>query len=308
MKRTKDVRIASAALKSGKLAAFATETVYGLGADAGNDKAVAAVFAAKERPAFNPLIAHVASLDAALMIGEFNDGALALAKRFWPGPLTIVVPKRPDARLSLLVTAGLDSIAIRVPAHTLARQLLQEFGGPVAAPSANPSGAISPTRPEHVIAGLGGKVDVLLDGGACQVGVESTIVSCLETPPVILRQGGISQEALGLEFAAASGGKPASPGQLKSHYAPRAAMRLDAVKPLPGEALLAFGRDVPGHDGPVLNLSPSGDVTEAAANLFAMLHQLDETGAGTIAVMPVPAHGLGAAINDRLSRAAAPRN
>ena len=307
MKRTKDPKLATAALKAGKLVAFATETVYGLGADATSDRAVARVFAAKGRPRFNPLIVHVASLDRAVRIGEFNQAALRLAEKFWPGPLTLVVPAKQGAGISPLVSAGLDTIAIRVPAHQTAAALLDNFAGPVAAPSANRSGHISPTRPEHVISSLGGKVDVLLEGGSCRIGLESTIIACLDQTPVILRQGGISPEATGLALTPANPERPASPGQLESHYAPSVPVRINAASARSSEALLAFGGDVPDHTGPLLNLSESGDVAEAAANLFAMLHTLDASGANAIAVMPVPETGLGIAINDRLRRAAAAR-
>ena len=293
-------------LARGGLVSFPTETVYGLGADARNDRAVAAIFAAKGRPAFNPLIVHLGSLAAAELICVFNDAARRLAATFWPGALTLVLPLRSDAGISRLVTAGLDSVAVRVPDHPVAAGLLAAFGGPVAAPSANPSGRISPTTAAHVRDGLGDRIDALVDGGACAVGVESTIVSCLGTP-TLLRAGGIPAEAiadcLGQPLASSGNAEaPVSPGQLLSHYAPQGAVRLNAQAPEPGEVMLGFG--------PMqadLNLSPSGDLVEAAARLFDCLHRLDAMGAQRIAVAPVPDHGLGRAINDRLKRAAAPR-
>ncbi len=295
---------AAAILRAGGLVAFPTETVYGLGADACNGRAVARIFAAKGRPRFNPLIVHLADAQAARALVEWSDAAEALATRFWPGPLTLVLPLLPDSPLSPLVTAGLPSLALRVPAHPLARALLARFGGPVAAPSANPSGRISPTTAAHVAAGLSGRIEAILDGGPCPVGVESTILGLTDTPR-LLRPGGLASEeiaaALGQPLAP-SGPGISAPGQLASHYAPAAPMRLDATEKLPGERLLGFGA-VPRAD---LNLSPAGDLTEAAANLFAMLHRIDD-GSTAIAVSPIPETGLGRAINDRLRRAAAPR-
>lgn len=293
-------------LAAGGLVSFGTETVYGLGADARNDAAVAGIYAAKGRPSFNPLIVHVLDRVAAETYCEFNDDARALAVGFWPGALTLVLPLRAGAAVSKLVTAGLDTLAIRVPDHPVAQGLLGRFGGPVAAPSANPSGRISPTTAAHVIAGLDGKIDAVIDGGACGVGVESTIVSCVGHP-ALLRAGGIPAEAL-----TACLGKtllmpddpdtPQSPGQLASHYAPQGHVRLNATTVTDDEVLLGFG-----HVTATLNLSPKGDLTEAAARLFDCLHQLDAMGATRIAVSPIPDHGLGRAINDRLKRAAAPR-
>ncbi len=302
---------AAARLREGQLVAFPTETVYGLGADATNDRAVAAIFAAKARPRFNPLIIHVADLDRATTLGEFFAPALCLAEKFWPGPLTLVVPRRPEAPISHLATAGLATVALRVPAHPVALDLLRAFDGPIAAPSANPSGRLSPTEAEHVQEGLGDKVALILDGGPCRHGLESTIVGFGEGGPVLLRPGAITREALeaalGRPLAAKSlAQKPESPGQLASHYAPKARLRLNAHEARPGEMLLAFGPGAP-KDVPGLNLSPEGDLVEAAANLFAYLHILDETGVASIAVMPIPETGLGEAINDRLRRAAAPR-
>ncbi|MCP5039035.1 MAG: threonylcarbamoyl-AMP synthase [Rhodobacteraceae bacterium] len=296
---------AGALLRAGRLVAFPTETVYGLGANAFDGQAVARVYEAKGRPAFNPLIVHVASLEAARALAVFNDDALRLAGAFWPGPLTLVLPVNPDAGLSGLVTAGLDSVAIRVPGHVLAQKLLAEAGCPVAAPSANPSGRISPTQASHVVAGLDGKIDAVLDGGACAVGLESTIVG-LGSEPTLLRPGGMPVEAieacLGRKLSEhLQGPTPNAPGQLSAHYAPKSRLRLNAVTTNPGERLLGFG--------PVdakLNLSRAGDLVEAAANLFHHLHQLDDEGDAPIAVSPVPETGLGLAINDRLKRAATP--
>jgi L-threonylcarbamoyladenylate synthase len=297
---------AAALLEAGKLVALPTETVYGLGADARNDRAVAGIFAAKERPSFNPLIVHVADVDAARALVDWPDAAESLARAFWPGPLTMVLPMRAGAGIAPLVTAGLPTLAVRVPAAPVAQALLRAFGGPVAAPSANPSGKISPTRAEHVIAGLGDRIAALLDGGPCAVGLESTIVG-FDPAPVLLRPGGVAREAiervLDTRLAApAAGGSVSAPGQLLSHYAPRARIRLDATDWRADEARLGFG--------PVeadLNLSPTCDLTEAAAHLFAYLHRLDTNGAKAIAVSPIPEEGLGVAINDRLRRAAAPR-
>jgi L-threonylcarbamoyladenylate synthase len=304
------LRAAVALLHAGELVAFPTETVYGLGADARNPRAVAGIFAAKGRPAFNPLIVHVADLAAAERLAAFTPEARALADRFWPGPLTLVLPRRPDAGLAEAVTAGLPTVALRVPAHPLARRLLDAFGGPLAAPSANPSGAVSPTTAAHVRDGLAGRIAAVLDGGPCPVGLESTILGFEGATAVLLRPGGLPAEtiaaALGRVPAAPGAAGITAPGQLASHYAPRAALRLDAAAALPGEIRLGFG-----SGDADLNLSPSGDLAEAAANLFAHLRAADALaaarGAAVIAVAPVPRHGLGAAINDRLARAAAPR-
>ena len=293
-------------LAAGALVAFPTETVYGLGADAGNDRAVARIFEAKGRPAFNPLIVHVASLEAARALAAFPPGAARLAARFWPGPLTLVLPLRLGSGVAPLVSAGLETVALRVPDLALARALLAAFGRPVAAPSANLSGRISPTEAAHVLAGLGGRIDAILDGGATPVGVESTIVG-FRPGPILLRPGGLPVEAIEECLGARLGrqqpaGLPDAPGQLASHYAPRARLRLNAAAARPGERFLGFG---PGPAGP--NLSASGDLREAAASLFRHLHALDRAGAAPIAVAPVPEEGLGRAINDRLRRAAAPR-
>lgn len=300
---------ASAILRAGGLVAFPTETVYGLGGDAGNDTAVARIFQAKGRPSFNPLIVHVPDLVAARRIATVDARAERVASAFWPGPLTLVLPLRPDAGLSALVTAGLDSVAVRVPAHPVAQALLRAFGRPVAAPSANPSGRVSPTRAAHVLAGLSGRIDAVVDGGACGVGVESTILG-LVGDAILLRPGGIPVEALEdcLGQTLACGGnaeRPNAPGQLLSHYAPSAAVRLHAADAGPDEFWLGFGPSAGKAD---LNLSPSGDLVEAAANLFHFLREADALAAGRcIAVSPIPERGLGRAINDRLRRAAAPR-
>jgi L-threonylcarbamoyladenylate synthase len=300
-------------LRRGGLVAFPTETVYGLGADATSAEAVARIYAAKERPRFNPLIAHVADLDAARREGVFDESALALAARFWPGPLTLVVPAAPGASVCDLARAGLDSVALRVPAHPLAHALLKRVARPVAAPSANRSGRISPTTAAHVLAELDGRIDAVLDGGATQVGLESTIVACLGEPR-LLRPGGVPREALEAALgrkllgAARETGAPRAPGMLASHYAPRAKVRLDIDRVAPGDAVLLLGAfEPPGLAAAraVLNLSQSGDLTEAAAHLFGYLRTLDGSGAESIAVAPIPEHGLGEAINDRLRRAAA---
>jgi L-threonylcarbamoyladenylate synthase len=306
---------AAACLAAGGLVAFPTETVYGLGALAGDPAAVARVFAAKGRPAFNPLIAHVADAEAALRLAALPPEGERLAAAFWPGPLTLVGPRRPGGDVCDLAAAGLATVAVRVPAHPLARALLAAAGRPVAAPSANPSGRLSPTTAAHALDGLAGRIDGVLDGGACPVGVESTILGWAQDgAPVLLRPGGLPVEALeaalGRPIGRPRGDAVSAPGMLASHYAPGARLRLDAAAPRPGEAWLGFGADPPGPPGPAaLNLSPAGDATEAAANLFAHLRALDAAlgGAGVIAVAPIPAHGLGAAIRDRLARAAAPR-
>ncbi|MFZ7093325.1 L-threonylcarbamoyladenylate synthase [Primorskyibacter sp. 2E233] len=297
---------AAALLHQGALVAFPTETVYGLGADAGNDRAVARIYEAKGRPSFNPLIVHLADLDAVKDLVVWNDNADAVAQAFWPGPLTLVLPLRDGAKISKLVTAGLDTLAVRMPEAPVARALLHAFGGPVAAPSANRSGQISPTRAAHVLEGLSGRIEAVVDGGPCQVGLESTILG-LAGKPTLLRPGGITLDALSETLGARVAERRdteaiSAPGQTRSHYAPRASVRLNATDWDPGEARLGFGAvDCD------LNLSPSEDMTEAAANLFEYLHRLDALGAHTIAVSPIPHIGLGVAINDRLSRAAAER-
>jgi L-threonylcarbamoyladenylate synthase len=302
-------------LAGGGLVAFPTETVYGLGADATNADAVARLYQAKGRPAFNPLIAHVGDLKAARRIARFDATAITLAEAFWPGPLTLVLPKAGDCAVADLATAGLDTIAIRVPAHPVARAILRAFGGPVVAPSANLSGHVSPTTAAHVQGDLEGRIDLIVDGGAVAIGVESTIVGCFDQP-MLLRPGGLPREqierVLGRTLLqppddANGDAQPLAPGMLASHYAPRTPLRLNAARIEAGEALLAFGPDaVPGVDAStiVMNLSPQGELAEAAAHLFGYLRALDAKNARAIAVMPVPQHGLGEAINDRLRRAA----
>jgi L-threonylcarbamoyladenylate synthase len=310
-----EANIARAAdlIRRGRLVAFPTETVYGLGGDATDDRAVAAIFAAKGRPSFNPLIVHLADAEAAESIALFDERAQDLAAAFWPGPLTLVLPRRAEGGVSLLATAGLDSVAVRVPAHPVARALLKAAGRPVAAPSANRSGAVSPTAPMHVAESLGTRVDLVLAAGRTTVGVESTVLDLTGERPFILRPGGVTREVLEAHLGPVSetGADPAaprSPGQLASHYAPGRPVRLDAGEAGPDEALLAFGPDAFVRGGRHrLNLSPTGDLDEAAANLFAMLRALDRPDISGIAVTPIPAGGLGAAINDRLRRAAAPR-
>ena len=310
------VAAAARCLADGRLIGFPTETVYGLGADATHSGAIARLYQAKGRPAFNPLIVHVNDLASARKIARFDAQALALAETFWPGPLTLVLPKTGDCAVADLATAGLDTVAIRIPVHPVARDILRAFGGPVVAPSANLSGHVSPTTAAHVQSDLDGRIDLIVDGGAVAVGVESTIVGCFEAP-MLLRPGGLPREAIERVLGRAlsqvadnSGGDsaaPLAPGMLASHYAPRTPVRLDAGRVGADEALLAFGpADIPGVDAAtlVLNLSASGDVNEAAANLFGYLRTLDAKGARAIAVMPVPHHGLGEAINDRLRRAA----
>lgn len=301
----KDIQRAAQLFAEGELVAFPTETVYGLGADARNGRAVASIYEAKGRPSFNPLIVHVADIESAQKFGQWSQAAQVLAEAFWPGPLTLVLPLRRSAGLSELVTAGLQSVALRVPAGALAQKLLGAFEGPIAAPSANPSGRISPTTPAHVLSGLDGKIAAVIEGGSCTVGLESTIVG-LTQKPTLLRAGGISREAieavLGHPLNAAETGHISAPGQLASHYAPQAGVRLNAQSWQADELTLGFGQmDCD------LNLSQSANLVEAAANLFGHLHLLDAMEGNKIAVAPIPNHGLGAAINDRLNRAAAPR-
>jgi L-threonylcarbamoyladenylate synthase len=309
---------AARSLAAGGLVAFPTETVYGLGADAANGGAVARLYDAKGRPSFNPLISHVPDLDAARRLARFDAMSERLAQTFWPGPLTLVLPKAASCPVSDLATAGLDSIAVRVPHHPVARALLAAFCRPVVAPSANRSGHVSPTTAPHVLADLAGRIDLIVDGGPASVGVESTIVACLDAP-ALLRPGGLPRTEIerALGYALQDGEHlhddeaPLAPGQLASHYAPRSRLRLDAASVDAGEILLAFGPALPPgaeRARQVLNLSPRGDLIEAAANLFSHLRALDAAGAGSIAVMPVPQSGLGEAINDRLRRASAPRD
>ena len=305
-------------LGQGGLVAFPTETVYGLGADATNASAVARLYQAKGRPAFNPLISHVADLGAAERIGRFDGEALRLARAFWPGPLTLVLPRTRGCTVAELATAGLDTIAIRLPSHAIARAILQAFGKPVVAPSANISGHVSPTTAAHVQSDLQGRIDLIVDGGPVEVGVESTILGCFDAP-MLLRPGGLPREeiehVLGrrLEQAPADAEsdspQPLASGMLASHYAPRTPVRLNATTIAPGEVLLAFDTPLAGSEyaAAVVNLSARGDLNEAAANLFDYLRALDTKRARTIAVMPIPDHGLGEAINDRLRRAAVRR-
>jgi len=300
-------------IRSGALVAFPTETVYGLGADATNGEAVARIFAAKGRPTFNPLIVHVPGLEQAVIIGSFSSAARRLSEAFWPGPLTLVVPRLETTDVSDLVSAGLPTVALRSPDHPIARQLLKEVRRPIAAPSANRSGHVSATRAEHVASDLGDRTALILNAGPTAHGLESTVLSLVEGTPVLLRPGAISadviESVIGERIIRANdmGTRLTSPGQLRSHYAPHSQLRLDALDWSPDEAVLAFG-DVPQHPYRAsINLSPSGDLIEAAANLFAALRSLDASGAKTIAVTPVPKEGLGEAINDRLERAAAPR-
>ncbi|WP_120500552.1 L-threonylcarbamoyladenylate synthase [Roseovarius sp. EL26] len=298
---------ACAILVSGGLVSLPTETVYGLGGDARNDRAVARIFEAKGRPQFNPLIVHVPSAEVAKTYVEWSHEAEVLASAFWPGAMTLVLPIRSDAGISPLVSAGLSTLAIRVPAHPVAQELLEQFGGPVAAPSANPSGRISPTTAAHVLAGLNGRIEAVLDGGACDVGLESTIIG-LADDAILLRPGGVPAEVIEAALQMklrhhAEGAQLSAPGQMTSHYAPGAAVRLNAEVRMTGELMIGFG-DVDCD----LNLSAASDLTEAAANLFHHLHALDAKGATGIAVSPIPEVGLGLAINDRLRRAAAPRD
>jgi L-threonylcarbamoyladenylate synthase len=308
-----DISIAKAAhlLIAGELVAFPTETVYGLGGDATNDRAVARIFEAKGRPRFNPLIVHFADADTARAQAVFDQRADLLAAKFWPGALTLVLPRRPDCTVSLLASAGLGTLAVRLPRHAVAHGLLLACGRPIAAPSANASGKISPTTAEHVARSLGTEAAMILDGGRCPVGVESTVLDLTEPTPILLRPGGVTAEAITDAIgplaapAATSALKPKSPGMLASHYAPDLPLRLDVRDVQPGEALLAFGACSIAGAAAAENLSPDGNLVEAAANLFAMLRTLDRPGLAGIAVMPIPDHGLGRAINDRLRRAAA---
>lgn len=295
-------------LGDGQCVAIPTETVYGLAADARNADAVAGIYAAKDRPSFNPLIVHVADAVAAGRLAHLSEQANTLAEAFWPGALTMVLPLRADSGIARIVTAGLDTIGIRVPAHPVAQALLRHSGAPLAAPSANASGRISPTSADHVLnpdGGLNGRIAAVLDGGSCPVGVESTIVGWVDGHSVLLRPGGIPAEAIEAVLGEpltphqADPHAPNAPGQLTSHYAPNAALRLNA-EPAPGETHLAFGQPGP------FSLSDSGDLTQAAARLFDLLRRADAQGR-PISVAPIPDHGLGAAINDRLRRAAAPR-
>ncbi len=300
------IAAAAAAIRAGRLVAFPTETVYGLGADATNDAAVAAVFEAKDRPRFNPLIVHVPTLADAEALAVFDERARALGHRFWPGPLTLVLRRREASGLSLLLSAGLPTVALRVPNHPVAATFLRACGRPVAAPSANIAGRLSPTTAAHVIAAFDDRLAMLLDGGPCPVGLESTVIDATAEPPRVLRLGGLAVEAverlIGPVAVAQAGDAVQAPGMLSRHYAPSIPLRCYAMAPLPGEAFLGFGPETPDAD---LNLSAAGDIREAAANLFRMLHALDQPTFTGIAVAPVPEMGLGRAINDRLRRAAA---
>jgi L-threonylcarbamoyladenylate synthase len=297
-------------LQGGGTVAFPTETVYGLGADATSPEAVARIYAAKGRPAFNPLISHVASVKAAEAQGRFSKAASMLAEAFWPGPLTLVLPLATSATICGLARAGLESVALRVPHHAIALRLIEATGRPLAAPSANRSGQMSPVTAAHVFADLDGLIDLIIDGGATTVGVESTIVACLDDTPRLLRPGGIAREEiealLKQPLAEISQSALIAPGMMASHYAPHARLRLNAETRETQESGLDFGgRFAPNPE--VFDLSPHGDVIEAAAHLFDYLHRLDRLGRAVIAVAPIPNHGLGEAINDRLARAAAPR-
>lgn len=297
-------------LRQNRLVAFPTETVYGLGGNAASDRAVATIYAAKRRPRRNPLIVHVATLAAARRLAWFDSRAERLARLFWPGPLTLVLRRRPGARLSRHISPGLASVALRIPADPVALALIRQSRRAIAAPSANSSGRVSPTQARHVRQSLGGRVSLILDGGACPVGLESTVIDLTEKHARLLRPGGVSLEALHNAIGtvmvdeAEEDARPASPGRLLSHYAPARPVRTNVERAQAGEAYLGFGRAA---KGATLNLSPRADLGEAAANLFAMLRALDRPEFTAIAVAPIPRHGLGRAINDRLKRAAAPR-
>ncbi len=314
-----NIAFATSILRGGGLVAFPTETVYGLGADACNANAVASIFTAKKRPEFNPLISHVATIDAAFALGRKTPIAAALATAFWPGPMTLVLTREDHAPIAKLTSAGLDKIALRVPAHAEAQRLLTTFGGPIAAPSANMSGKISPSRATHVMRSLAGRIDLVLDGGACKSGVESTIIDCTGERAIVLRPGGVTRDEIIRVLGAANldpdtgnppgleiNNAPVSPGQLASHYAPNAALRLDVETAATDEILVGFGTTAGSGKQP-FTLSATGDLNEAAAKLFDLLHQLDALGAPKIAIAPIPETGLGEAINDRLRRAAATR-
>jgi L-threonylcarbamoyladenylate synthase len=300
---------AAALLRAGELVAFPTETVYGLGGDATSDESVAAIFAAKGRPRFNPLIVHLSRADQAERFAQIDSRAALLMQRFWPGPLSLVLRRAPHCPISLLASAGLDTLALRVPAHPLALELLRTVGRPIAAPSANRSGRVSPTTADHVLSELDGQIAAVLDGGPCRIGLESTVVDLSGRTPLLLRPGGVAAEELetllGPFAAPRPEDAPRAPGMLASHYAPSLPLRLNATRVDAGEALLAFGPDAPSGAAETRWLSKSGDVEEAAANLFAMLRALDRAEFTGIAVMPVPERGLGRAVNDRLRRAAA---
>ncbi len=305
-----EINRAAELLKAGKLVAFPTETVYGLGANALSDAAVAAIYAVKNRPEFNPLIVHIHSVEASKKFVQWDERAEKLAAKFWPAPLTFVLPRKKDCGLSLLVSAGLDCVAVRMPSHPVALELLEKSGLPLAAPSANRSGRISPTLAEHVREELGDKLAMIIDGGACAVGIESTILDLTVTPATILRHGKITREELEnyIEIGDSNTGEIKAAGMLKSHYAPKSKVRLNATEVRAGEALLAFGKPLAGQGENLSeNLSSGENLEEAAANLFRMLRLLDAKNPSAIAVQPIPNYGLGVAINDRLNRAAADR-
>jgi L-threonylcarbamoyladenylate synthase len=304
-----EIEQAAALLRAGRLVAFPTETVYGLGGDATNDEAVAAIFAAKGRPRFNPLIVHLLKAEQAERLALVDGRALRLMQRFWPGPLSLVLRRAPHCPISLLASAGLDTVALRVPAHPVAQALLRVARLPIAAPSANRSGRVSPTDADHVMSELEGRIAAVLDGGACPVGIESTVLDLSAGRAALLRPGAVTQEEIEAEIGTVESAThdeaaPRSPGMMASHYAPSLPLRLEAHDVRPGEALLAFGGAVPEGAAETLNLSAKGDLAEAAAHLFAMLRALDREDFAGIAVMPIPERGLGRAINDRLRRAA----
>lgn len=306
------IKKASDTLKQGEIISFPTETVYGLGADAIDTQAVAKIFSAKNRPSFNPLIVHLPSIEMVEKYVELSPLARSLSEAFWPGPFTMVLPLKKESGISKLITAGLKTVAIRVPTHPVARQLLTEFNGPIAAPSANKSGHISPTTAQHVDEEFGNELGMIIDGGACDNGIESTIVKVENNQLILLRPGNITKEMIeeklktNIETDNKPTDNPIAPGQLKSHYAPNAKIRLNVSNPNNNEAYLAFGNKQSIDN--MLNLSQNGNLEEAASNLFSMMRALDKLDINTIAVAPIPKSGLGIAINDRLERAAAPKD
>lgn len=307
-----NLKFAAKLLREGSLVAFPTETVYGLGADATNEQAIARIYTIKSRPSFNPLIVHVADLAAAEKVAVFDDRARQIAKRFWPGSLTLVLNRRENSKVSPAASAGLPTVALRAPANEIAQTLLKLVACPIAAPSANRSGSVSPTKAAHVAASLGTAVDLILDGGACEIGIESTVLDLSSDTPYLLRPGSVTEEMLAAEIgplqraSLADSKKPRSPGMADRHYAPSIPVRLNATAIEPGEALLSFGPHSLTGFTAERNLSPSGELIEAAANLYGLLRELDWPGFRAIAIMPIPEEGLGIAINDRLRRAAAP--
>ncbi|MGD9649905.1 MAG: L-threonylcarbamoyladenylate synthase [Dongiaceae bacterium] len=302
-----DIKSAIRLLQEGQLVAIPTETVYGLGGDATRDDVIARIFAAKGRPQFNPLIIHVSGIGGAEKLVDINSKAQKLIEKFWPGPLTLVLPRKSDAKISLLAASGLPTLAVRAPNHAMTRELLAALPFPLAAPSANPSGHLSPTLPRHVEK-LGGQVAMILDGGPCEIGLESTVLDLSEAKPRILRAGFVTKEEIesliGPVTAAQDGDQIKSPGMMLKHYAPKTPLRLTIDQPKNNEGLLAFGKNIPSGFKAVKNLSESGNLIEAAANLFAHLHELDQMNLNSIAAMKAPNEGLGIAINDRLKRAA----